>query len=459
MYLRRKIYEKLVDWKNKRNGSVALLIEGARRIGKSFVVESFARQEYESFLLIDFSTARKEVRQLFELHLNDLDTLFLALSTYYPDAKLMPRPRRDKPARSLVIFDEVQCCPRARAAIKHLVADARYDYIETGSLVSIKKNVKDILIPSEEHALQMYPLDFEEFLWATGQEALVQLIRKNFEIMRPMGPVHRKALELFRLYLIVGGMPQAVVTFAQKKAFDEVEFIKQEILSLYRSDIAHYADRQEANVTAIFDNIPGQLQKHDRKFRLANIKPGARMRDFSTAFFWLSDSRVVNCCFNATSPALGLRLNEDRTSVKCYLGDTGLLVSMAFSDRGAVSAEIYQKLMSGKLEANLGMIYENCVAQMLRASGHRLYFFSNYSKSSAADTMEIDFLLARSKISSRHNIDLIEVKSGRNFSLSSLMKCRAKYAQQVGTAYVLSEKDLEVTDGVTYLPVYMTGLL
>lgn len=456
--MKRKIYKKLLEWKQDRRGDVALLVEGARRIGKSYIVEEFAKNEYDSYLLVDFSKVNPKVIEFFELYMDDIDTLLDSLELY-GKKKLTPRKVPNEEAHSLVIFDEVQFCPKARAAIKHLVADRRYDYIETGSLISIKKNVKGIMLPSEEHSIEMYPMDFEEFLWAMGDEMMMPHIKKQFEKLQPMGAFHRRALDYFRKYMIVGGMPQAVQTYVDTHDFDKVDERKRDILNLYRNDIRKYADNQETKVTAIFDEIPGQLQKHEKKFKLADLQSEARMRDYSAAFFWLSDAKIINCCYNSTEPSIGLKLNEERTTLKCYMGDTGLLISHAFDERGIVTNELYQKLMFDKLEVNEGMLVENIVAQMLRAAGHKLYFFSKSSAKEADDRMEIDFLIAKHTITSRHNISPIEVKSGQKYTLTSLTKCIKKYGEQLSTPYVLHDKDLKVDNGIVYLPLYMSPLL
>lgn len=456
--MKRKIYQQLLDWKHDRRGEVALLIEGARRIGKSYIVEEFAKNEYDSYLLIDFSRVNPKVIEFFDLYLDDLDMLFTSLELY-GKKKLIPRKNPTDEASSLIIFDEIQFCPRARSAIKHLVADHRFDYIETGSLISIKKNVKDIMLPSEEHAIEMYPMDFEEFLWAMGDEMMMPFIKMQFEKRKPMEAFHRKALDYFRQYIIVGGMPQAVQTYVDTRDFDKVDERKRDILSIYRNDIRKYADNQETKVAAIFEELPGQLQKHEKKFRLADLQSHARMRDYSEAFFWLSDAKIINCCYNSTEPSIGLKLNEERTTLKCYMGDTGLLISHAFDERGIVTSELYQKLMFDKLEVNEGMLVENIVAQMLRAAGHKLYFFSKYSAKEADERMEIDFLIAKPTITSRHNISPIEVKSGSHYTITSLKKCIKKYDKQLATPYVLHDKDLKVEDGIMYLPLYMTPLL
>ncbi len=450
--MRRKIYDEILKWKKRSAGQTALLIDGARRVGKSYIAEKFAAAEYKSYLLIDFNRAPKEVTDLFENYLNDLDTLFMYLSGFY-NTKLYER-------ETLIILDEVQLCPRARSAIKYLVADGRYDYLETGSLMSIKKNVKDILIPSEEEHLKMYPLDFEEFLWALDNETLMPLIQTCYEKKQPMGQaLHRKAMDYFRQYMIVGGMPQAVARYVETRDFDSVDRVKRSILELYRADIVKHAAGYEIKVEQIFDNIPAQLQKHDKKFKLSSLKKEARFRDYDDALFWLSDAMIANICYNSTAPSIGLKLNMDRLTLKCYMADTGLLISHAFDENGIVSEEIYKKLLFDKLECNKGMIVENLVAQMLTAAGHKLYFYSNPSRDEVSERMEIDFLIAKSKISSRHNISPIEVKSGKNYTLTSLKKFRNKYAEQTDTPYVLHTGDLKEADGITYLPLYMTPLL
>ncbi len=450
--MRRKIYDEILKWKKRSAGQTALLIDGARRVGKSYIAEKFAAAEYKSYLLIDFNRAPKEVTDLFENYLNDLDTLFMYLSGFY-NTKLYER-------ETLIILDEVQLCPRARSAIKYLVADGRYDYLETGSLMSIKKNVKDILIPSEEEHLKMYPLDFEEFLWALDNETLMPLIQTCYEKKQPMGQVlHRKAMDYFRQYMIVGGMPQAVEKYVETRDFDSVDRVKRSILELYRADIMKHAAGYEMKVAQIFDDIPAQLQKHDKKFKLSSLKKEARFREYDDALFWLSDAMIANICYNSTAPSIGLKLNMDRLTLKCYMADTGLLISHAFDENGIVSEEIYKKLLFDKLEFNKGMIVENIVAQMLTAAGHKLYFYSNPSRDEVSERMEIDFLIAKSKISSRHNISPIEVKSGKNYTLTSLKKFRNKYAEQTDTPYVLHTGDLKEADGITYLPLYMTPLL
>ncbi|MBQ6741391.1 MAG: ATP-binding protein [Bacteroidales bacterium] len=449
--MKRKIYDKLLQWKREKNGKTALMIEGARRVGKSYIALEFAKNEYDSYILIDFSKAPARVKGWFDEYLEDIPTLLQNIQLHYKK-QLTPR-------RSLIIFDEVQKCPRAREAIKALVEDGRFDYLETGSLISIKKNVENIVIPSEEDGIDMYPMDFEEFLWAMGNEVMMPYIRERFEKRQPMGEFHREALHYFRQYLIVGGMPQAVAEYAASRDFKRVDAVKRQILRLYKNDIKKYAGTATARVSAIYDAIPGQLQKKEKKFSLVALNDEARMREYDSAFFWLEDSRMVNISYNTTAPNIGLQLNEDRTTLKCYFCDTGLLISLAFSARGIVTNEIYQKLMFDKLEIDEGMLVENIVAQMLKASGNKLFFYSNYDKEEAENRMQVDFLIQKEVVTSRHNISPIEVKSSTGYTLTSIQKCIKKFRQYLSTPYVLHTKDVELKDGLVYLPLYMTGVL
>lgn len=449
--MKRKIYNQLLDWKINRQGEVALLIEGARRIGKSYIVEEFAKNEYESYILIDFNKVEPRVKHWFADYMEDLDTFFEMLQQHY-HVKLIPR-------KSLIIFDEVQLYPRARAAIKYLVADRRFDYLETGSLISIKKNVKNIVIPSEERPVQMYPMDFEEFLWAMGNETLMPFLQKQFETGKPMKELHREAMDMFRRYMMVGGMPQAVEKYVQTRDVEQVDAVKRDILAIYRNDIRKYAGRLAMKVESIFDEIPAQLMRNERKFRLADLKTDARMRDYETAFMWLSDAKIVNCCYNTTAPNIGLKLNMDRTTLKCYMADTGLLISHAFDEKQLVSNELYRKLLMDKLEVNAGMLIENIVAQMLAAAGHKLYFYSNPDNEDAENRMEIDFLIRKDKVTSRHNIIPLEAKSSTGYKMSSLNKCVRKFGEFITLPTVLHTSDARTEEGIRYLPLYMTPLL
>lgn len=450
--MKRKIRDKMLEWKKNSAGKTALLIDGARRVGKSYSAVEFAKENYKSYILIDFNRAGKEVRDLFENNLNDLDSFFLYLSAMY-GVPLYPR-------ESLILFDEVQMFPRARAAIKYLVADGRYDYMETGSLMSIHENVQDIVIPSEERHIKMYPMDFEEFLWAMGEELLANVIRTCFEKRKPMGQkLHRKAMTLFRQYVIVGGMPQAVNTYLETKSFERTDEVKRDILTLYREDIAKHGKGYERKVESIFDEIPEQLSKHKKKFTLSSLGEGARFRDYESSFLWLEDAMICNVCYNSTAPSVGIKLNRDRSTLKMYMGDTGLLISHAFDENGLVKEEIYKKLLFGKLEINEGMIFENVVAQMFTASGHKLYFYSNPSRESKEDRMEIDFLLSKKDPTNRHNVSPIEVKSGKNYTFISLKKFSTKFKEQLDTPIILHTEDYSEKDGILFMPVYWGWLL
>ena len=450
--MKRKIYNKLLEWKQESNGEYALLIDGARRVGKSYIVRQFAEKEYRSCVILDFNLVSKSIKDLFENDLDNLDRFFMYLSNYTGKTLYT----RD----TLIVFDEVQQYPKARAAIKYLVKDGRYDYIETGSLISIKKNVEGIVIPSEEEHIKMFPMDFEEFLWAMGEEMLMPFIKDCFERKKPLGQLmHRRAMDYFRLYMIVGGMPQAVEKYVETRDFAKVDKLKRRILDLYRSDISKYAKGYDTKVKSIFEEIPSQLQKHEKKFRLSALKEGARARDYETAFFWLDDAMIINSCYNTTEPNVGLNLNKDTNTMKCYMADTGLLISHAFDANEIVSEDLYRKILLDKLEMNSGMIVENIVAQMLRTAGHKLFFYSNASMTDKDSRMEIDFLIAKSKITTRHNISPIEVKSSARYTLTSLRKCIAKYGSCLSTAYVIHPADLKEEDNIIYLPLYMCPLL
>lgn len=449
--MKRKIYSELLRWKNEYSNKYAVLIDGARRVGKSYIVRQFAEQEYKSHIIIDFSNVTKSVKDLFENYLMSLDEFFMYLGLYY-NVKLIPN-------ETLIVFDEVQLYPKARAAIKHLVADGRFNYVETGSLVSINTNVKDIVIPSEEYRIKMYPMDFEEFLWAKGEDALMGYIRYCYENKKPLGDdMHRRAMSYFRQYMIVGGMPQAVQEYCNSGDFTRVDFIKRQIISLYRNDIKKYAMGYESKVGSIFDEMPGQLQKHEKKFSIASLKQSPAMRDYESSFFWLGESMVANLCYRSTAPNIGLRMNIEHSTLKCYMGDTGLLISHAFDEKHIEGEEIYKKLMLDKLEINKGMLVENIVAQMLVAAGHKLYFFSSYSPV-AEDRMEIDFLISKSTITNRHNIIPIEVKSSKNYTLTSIKKFIKKYDKMLSSPIVIHSSDYKEDGGFVYLPLYMTPLL
>ena len=446
--MKRKIYEQLLRWKTESTPDAALLIEGARRVGKSWIVEEFAKREYRSFVLIDFNKVSKAVIDIFENDLEDLEVFFRKLSEYY-GVRLYE-------GDTLFIFDEVQEFPRARAAIKYLVEDGRYHFIETGSLMSIAENVTGIVIPSEEDSIKMYPLDFEEFLWATGRTEMVETIKSHRRDLVPFGAVHRKITEAFREYMVVGGMPQAVSCWAETHDLKKVEAVKKRILRLYRNDIRKHAGRYAIKAEAVFDEIPAQLQEHDKKFRLAAVNADARMREYGDAFLWLKDAMIVNVAYNSTEPTAGLKLSAEYSTLKCYLADTGLLISHAFGSNAKALDGIVRRVMFDSISINEGMIVENAVAQMLVSQGIELFFYARYDKKNAENRMEIDFLLPDAQITRRKHVSAVEVKSENDYTTSSLDKFRRKFGQSISAAYVVHPGDIRQQNGILYMPAYMT---
>ncbi|MCL2088084.1 MAG: DUF4143 domain-containing protein [Oscillospiraceae bacterium] len=445
--LKRKIYNDLLAWKKRSNGETALMIDGARRVGKSFVCEQFAESEYKSHIIIDFGKAPNDVLDLFKNDSSNLDLFFAKLSAFYSKT-LYKR-------ESVIVFDEVQQFPYARQLIKYLVADGRYDYIETGSLIRLKKNVQDIIIPSEEEHIEMFALDFEEFLWALGDHATTPLIKQCFKSKTPLGQaLHRKIMNDFRQYILVGGMPQAVLEYIKTKDFESVDIVKRRILSLYRNDVSKFAEGYEDKVFAIFDEIPGQLSKAEKKYRLSSISKQARFRSYEDSFVWLNEAMIVNTCFNATDPNIGLALSADHATQKCYMADTGLLITHTFLDSPYIENDLYKAILFDKLGINEGMIIENIVAQMLRRNGHKLYFYSRNDKEHRENHMEIDFLITEKK-----KIAPIEVKSGSPKFHSSLDKFRKKFSRGISNSYILYTKDVMVKDDIIFLPIYMAMFL
>jgi predicted AAA+ superfamily ATPase len=437
----------MLNWKKESKGSTALLVKGARRVGKSYVCEQFGKAEYKSVIIIDFTNVANEVKDIFLNESIDLDVLFSKLSTYY-NVRLYNR-------ESLLIFDEVQRFPRARELIKYFVADGRYDFIETGSLISIRQNVQDIMIPSEEESFEMHPLDFEEFLWALGDETTAPFLEECYTKKAPLGQaLHRKIMNDFRRYLLVGGMPQSVLEYVKEKDFAASDRAKKRILTLYRNDITKYAFGYEGKVAAIFDAIPGQLSKKEKKYRLSALSKDARLREYEEAFMWLSDGMISNPCFNATNPNVGLALSFDHSTHKLYMADTGLLVTHAFADNSFSGNDFYKAVLFDKLNINEGMLMENIVAQSLRASEHRLFFYSRSDTNNRANNIEIDFLIKR-----EGKICPIEVKSSAYRQHTSLDKFRRKFSRHLGESYLLYTKDVIVKDNVIHLPIYMTMFL
>ena len=391
------------------------------------------------------------------------DRLFAEIRTvedFYLQVSMLAGERMQKKENTLIFIDEIQAYPHLLTLLKFLSQDDKFTYVASGSLLGVTL-AKTTSIPiGSIRKVRMFPLDFEEFLWANGNDTMMDFIRDCYRKKAPLGQaLHRKAMDLFRQYLIVGGMPQAVNAFVKHNDFDEVDRVKRRILNLYRDDIRKHAKGYEMKVEAIYDEIPSQMKNQNQHFKLSSLKQGARFDEYKDAMFWLSDAMIVNHCYNATEPTFGLNLNRDRTLLKCYMGDTGLLISHAFDENGIVTGEVYKKLLLDKLEVNMGMVMENMVAQMLTASGHKLYFYSNSSRSDASSRMEIDFLIAKSQISNRHNISPIEVKSSKNYTLSSLKKFKTKYAEQLHIPYVLHTGDFKEEDSIVFLPLYMTPLL
>ena len=440
---KRKIYDRMLKWKQSDDGKTALLIQGARRVGKSTIAEEFARKEYDSYILIDFSKATAEVMELFD-DMSDLDYFFMRLQVAMKGNL--------KERHSVIIFDEVQFQPKARQAIKHLVKDHRYDYIETGSLISIRKNVKDILIPSEEEKINMFPMDFEEFLWATDDETTVPLLRQFFDKFRPLGDAaHRKVMRSFRLWMLVGGMPQAVNEYLESNNMELVDRRKRAILSLYDEDFTKIDPSGKASL--MFDSIPAQLSSNASRFLPSKAFKGGRSDRLTDILHDMKESMTISMCYHANDPSVGFSLNEDFSRYKMFMGDTGLFVTRAFKDKAFTENVIYQKLLSDKLATNLGYVYENAVAQMLRAKGDNLFYFTMQSESSK-HLHEIDFLISRGS-----KICPIEVKSkGYDTHKSFDEFCRV-YSSRISDRYIVYTKDLQHQEMVRFIPVYMTMFL
>ena len=439
----RKIYREILEWKENRSDKYALLVKGARRVGKSTIVEEFAKKEFKSYIMIDFAHVSKDIKDLFE-DTYDLDFFFLQLQQL-SGTKLYEK-------ESVIIFDEVQLHPKARQAIKYLVADGRYKYIETGSLLSIKKNTKDILIPSEEHKISMYPMDFEEFLWAIGDEVSIETIRTLLEKKRPAGnAIHRNLMRIFRLYMLIGGMPQAVETYLEKNNLQEVDEIKREIVDLYEEDFT----KIDASGLAgdIYDAIPANLSSNASRYILSNAREGTRSERVLDLLPDILSSYTVNIAYHANNPAVGMALEKDVGKYKLFTSDVGLFVTLAFRDKNYVENIIYNKLLSDKLEANLGYVYENAVAQMLIAKGNNLFYYT-MGNNSSNHLYEIDFL-----ISTGNKISPIEVKSGNYRCHKSLDQFCDKFRSRIGNKYLVHTKDYKWENGINYIPVYMLPFL
>lgn len=450
MFFRRKAYVKLLQWKELAAGTSAVLLEGARRIGKSTIVEEFAKNEYDDYMILDFARENRDVQNLFIDEMDDLDSFFRNL--------FLLKGRELKGKKCVLIFDEVQLFPQARQAIKYLVADGRYDYIETGSLISIRKNIQNILIPSEEYRIKMYPMDFEEYLWALGDTVTFEAIKSAYEKRKPLGDsIHRKIMKKFRTYMVIGGMPQAVSAFVEGKTFAQIDFIKRNILSLYEEDLAKYDRDNREKASVVFRTIPEQLENKNSHFKFSVIDKNARYQNYVDAVSFISESMMGNECINVTKPEVALELFADRSNFKLYMGDTGLLVTQIMKSRDETDEDLYKALIIDNLSVNQGMIIENVVAQMLRASGHELYFHEYLytpEDSVREKKYEIDFMTVKKK-----KICPIEVKSSGYMSHKSFDYLTKKYQLKMQDRYIIYTKDLKYKDEIMYIPIYMTMLI
>ena len=450
MFFRRKAYVKLLQWKELAAGTSAVLLEGARRIGKSTIVEEFAKNEYDDYMILDFARENRDVQNLFIDDMDDLDSFFRNL--------FLLKGRDLKGKNCVLIFDEVQLFPKARQAIKYLVADGRYDYIETGSLISIRKNIQNILIPSEEYRIKMYPMDFEEYLWALGDTVTFEAIKSAYERRKPLGDsVHRKIMKKFRTYMVIGGMPQAVSAFVEGKTFAQIDFIKRNILSLYEEDLAKYDRDNREKASVVFRTIPEQLENKNSHFKFSVIDKNARYQNYVDAVSFISESMMGNECINVTKPEVALELFADRSNFKLYMGDTGRLVTQIMKSRDETDEDLYKALIIDNLSINQGMIIENVVAQMLRASGHELYFHEYLytpEDSVREKKYEIDFMTVKKK-----KICPIEVKSSGYMSHKSFDYLTKKYQLKMQDRYIIYTKDLKYKDEIMYIPIYMTMLI
>lgn len=454
MNFKRKIYSEFLEWKEKRSLTEALLIEGARRIGKSTIAEEFGKNEYKSYILVDFNDCSEQVLEAFRTKLINLDDFFSIISYAY-NTTLYPR-------ESLIIFDEVQKFPKARQSIKKLVKDGRFDYIETGSLISINENVKDITIPSEEKSIQMYPMDFEEFAWAMQKEKLLEYIKSCFEKRVPLeSGLHREAMFLLKQYLLIGGMPKPLSEYLENSfSFEFCDRAKRSIIELYKKDIAKIKGAYRGKVLSAFEQIPAFLSKHEKRVVLSNIEKGINTENsYDNTFMWLKESMISNLCYRCSDPNVGLSLSLDNSAVKSYLADTGLLFSMAFDENKIVSEKLYEQIMGEKLSINKGMLYENLIAQMLVANGHKLFFYTHYSEEKHRNDVEIDFLITESdSVGSR--LIPIEVKSSKNYSTTSLDDFIPKFKKRIGDSYIIHPKNLSAKEnGSMAIPPYMTMCL
>ena len=443
MIFKRKIYDELLQWKRTDEGRTAVLIQGARRVGKSTIAKEFAENEYETHILVDFAACSVEIRELFN-DVSDLNRIFMRLQLEY-SVELKER-------KSVIIFDEVQLAPKARQAIKYLVKDGRYDYMETGSLISIRKNVRDILIPSEEVKLHMFPMDYEEFRWALGDTATIRLLQGCFHGRTSMGDATtRKLMRDFRLYMLVGGMPQAVAAYLETNNLEKVDSVKRSIITLYEDDFNKIDPT--GNASKMFRQIPAQLTNNANRYLAWSATDGTRNSVLAEIISEIKESMVVNMAYHANDPSAGMALHQDPNKYKMFTGDTGLFVTLAFWDRKFTDNTIYHKLLSDKLSTDLGYVYENVVAQMLKAAGHELYYYT-FPTESGKHNYEVDFLIADGD-----KVSPVEVKSSGYKAHTSLDAFCMKFSSRIRNKYLVYTKDLRKDGDVLYLPVYMTMFL
>lgn len=442
----RKMYEEMLKWKREYAPKYALFLKGARRVGKTTLAEKLGREEYRSYIMVRFDQTDESINRLFTDSLRDLDMLFTTLQFAY-NTRLYQR-------ESLIILDEIQLFPEARQALKTLLEDGRYDYIETGSLATITKKSKDILIPSEEYPLDVLPMDYEEYMWANGNDMIVPTLREHLSSLKPMGSLHQHIMKSYREYMLVGGMPQAVTAFVESKDFEKVDFAKTQILNLYKQDMSDQEEENSEYVTSFFDRIPSELSKHDKRYVLTHLNPNARIRDYKDPIKWLSEAMIINIANNVDDPSAALNLSIIDPSFKCYMMDTGLLTTLAYKDRPYLENELYKAILLDKLQVNEGMLLENMVAQNLRANGHFVYYYKETDKATKKTVMEIDFL-----IRDRNRLIPIEVKSGEKKSIKSLTMFKEKYGKKVGRGIVLHHGEIRVEENTLWLPYYMAAVL
>ena len=436
----------MLKWKKDYAPNYALFLKGARRVGKTTLAEKLGKEAYRSYILVRFDQVNEDIRNLFINSLLDLDTLFNTLQLVY-GTRLYVR-------ESLIIFDEIQLFPLARQALKTLLEDGRYDYLETGSLASVTKKSKDILIPSEEYTVEIYPMDFEEYLWAKGDDITFPIMKQHFESLKPMGGAHQQIMKTFREYMMIGGMPQVVSAYLKNKDFEQADFVKQQIINLYKQDMEDQQEENSEYVTNFFDRIPSELSKHDKRYVLSHIDDNARIKNYRDPIRWLDEAMIINLANNVDDPSAAFNMAIIDPSFKCYLMDTGLLISLAYRDRPYLENELYKAILLDKLHVNEGMIIENITAQCLKTNGHNVYFYRQINKESKRTTLEIDFLIRK-----ENKVIPIEVKSGDNRSIKSLIKLKGIFGKKIGNGIVLHHGEIDVKEDILYLPYYMASLL